>query len=105
MDVICTIVKRTLEILDPCDMKLRLNKLSFKNVYYGSVVSQQIILFNNSPVSSDYISILDDSMSECVNMSESLAVGYTKSRICGDKQRSPDLNSLFDVSPKKVCLM
>lgn len=72
-------------------------------MYYGSVITKKLILFNNSPIASDYMINIDKKMSECVNKSKSLAMALTN---CGAKKKdqdsTPGLDSIFKISPQKV---
>ena len=100
IDVRCTLVKRALEFLDPSDIKLQLDRISFGSMYYGSVASRKVILFNNSPMVSDYISVFDDKLSGYVNVNECLAMAeqYTMN----EQGTQFDLDLLVDISPNRV---
>lgn len=101
--VACSIVERRLEILDPHDSEKHINKLSFNRVYYGSMVTGKVILFNNSPVASDFIVTIDEKMSECVDKSKNLAIALTKFDSINENQAiAPCLDSVFKASPQKV---
>lgn len=101
----CTIVERVLEVIDPQAPGNQISKLSFDHVYYGSIVTKRIILFNNSPVASDFIITINEQMSECVNKSKNLAITLTKcDHVNEDQAITPSLDSIFAVTPKKVSI-
>ena len=97
----CTIVKRTLQILNAQGIEVK--QLSFENVYYGSIVSKKLVLYNNSPIATDFVISIDEKLSECVNMSKGLAMAVTKfesrKNILEPEQ---SVLSTFNVSPEKV---
>lgn len=103
VSVRCTIVERKLEVLD-LQEKEQIKRLCFDHVYYGSVVTKKLILSNNSPIASDFIIIIDEKMSECINKSKSLAMTFTKADSTErDPEKAPCLDSIFEIFPNKVC--
>lgn len=96
-------MKRVLQVLDPHDLEMHVKKVSLNPVYYGGVVSKKLLLYNNSPISSDFTIIMDKEMSECVNMNKSLALTFTKHELKRtNEEEAPCLDVLFEVSPNKV---
>ncbi len=83
-------MRRSMQILDPHNTSIQLSRLSFNNVYYGSVVSRKVILHNNSPICSDYICAVDENMSD---MNHSLVT-------C--TQKSKDTYAAFQFPPEQV---
>lgn len=101
MRIRCTIVKRALEVFDLQGKKVE--KLSFKSVYYGSICSKKLLLYNNSSIPTDFIVQIDEKMSECVNMSKGLAMAITKFESRKNiRESEPSINVVFNVEPKKV---
>ena len=101
VQVKCTIVKRTLEILDLQETEI--DKLSFGNVSYGSTVSKNLIIYNNSPIVTDFVIFIDKKLSECVNMSKGLAMTVTKFESKKSiREPEPSMDAVFNVSPHKV---
>lgn len=101
VQVKCTVVKRTLEILNLQDMEV--DKLSFSNVYYGSTISKKLIIYNNSPIVTDFVIFIDKNLSECVNMSKGLAMAVTKFESKKSvREQEPSMDAVFNVSPHKV---
>ena len=102
MNVKCTIVERKLEVLD-LQEKEHIKRLCFDHVYYGSVITKKLILSNESPIASDFIIVIDEKMSECINKSKSLAMAFTRSDSTEiNEEKAPSLDSIFEISPNKV---
>lgn len=101
----CSIVERTLDILDVQEPEKQINQLPFNHVYYGSVVTKKIVLFNNSPIPSDFVISIDEEMSECVNKGRNLAMALMRCEsINPEQETTPCLDSIFKVHPQKVSL-
>lgn len=99
----CTIVKRALEILDVQEPEKQINQLSFNHVYYGSVITKKVVLFNNSPIPSDFVISINEEMSECVNKGRNLAMALMRcDSIKEGQERTPRFDSIFKVHPQKV---
>ena len=102
----CAIIERALEVLDIQEPEKQINQLSFNQVYYGSVVTKKVVLFNNSPIASDFVINVDEKMSECVNKSQNLALALTKFDFNKDEQETaPCLESIFKIHPQNVSLI
>lgn len=96
----CTIIQRVLELLDSLDSNTHVEKVSLNHVYYGSVITKKLTLFNVSPVVTDFVVAIDKEMSESVNMGKSLAM--TLNCYEPSEKEVMCLDALFDVTPKKV---
>ncbi len=102
------LVTRRLQLLD-LDNSTALNKISFGDTYYDTVVSRKALLFNNSPVATQYVVVLDSNGvgSEAgVDMSEGLAMactsgglGQTKWKEQGD---APSQEAVVSLNPSQV---
>lgn len=102
VNVRCKIIERKLEVVD-LQEKEQIKRLCFDHVYYGSVITKKLILSNNSPIASDFIIVIDEKMSECINKSKSLALTFTKCDSTErDEENAPSLDSIFEISPNKV---
>ncbi len=91
--------------LDPCP----LDRVSFGPAYYGTVLSRKALLFNNSPVATDYLAVLDgqaEGSEHGVDKSEGLALACTAGGLGQSKWREqgypPSSESLVNVSPAQV---
>lgn len=91
-----------LEVIDPADNELSLNRVSFKNVYYGDTDTQKIVVFNNSPVNSNYLISLDPMKSHCITVGNSLAITIKRGELNKSTFELSDLKNLFQVSPSQV---
>lgn len=99
----CDIIERALEVFDVQEPEKQIKQLSFNQVYYDSVVTKKIVLFNNSPIASDFVISIDEKMSECVIKSQNLALALTKCDFIKEGQEAtPCLESLFKIHPQNV---
>lgn len=94
----CIIVQRTLEVVDITDNKSVINRLSFKNIYYGDTDIYRVILFNNSPVNSNYLISVNPKKSHSITVGGSLALTIRK----GILEKTSDLENMFEISPNQV---
>ena len=53
------ITTRQLKLLDPSDSSCSLERVVFGDVYYGTTVSRKVLLYNDSPVSTQYLAVLN----------------------------------------------
>jgi hypothetical protein len=102
----CSIIERLLKVFTVDDPEMQINKLSYDFVYYGSVATKKVILYNDSPVSSDFVITVDEKMSECVNKNKGLAVALTAYEIGGGNHGdiTSHLDSIFKIFPQKGTL-
>ena len=96
-------------MLDPSTSTCNLERLDFGNVYYDTVVSRNVLLFNNSPVSTQYIAVMNSNAEgsvEGMDVDDGLSVMCYKQgrRQEGCKEQSSALpgESLLQVIPTQV---
>lgn len=61
------VVTRKLEMLDLSNASCSLERVDFGNVYYGTTVRRDVLLFNNSPVSTHYLAMINSDVDESVD--------------------------------------
>lgn len=102
------LVTRELQLLDQ-NNSTALNKISFGDTYYDTVVSRNVLLFNNSPVATQYVAVLDSSGvggEAGVDMSEGLAMACTSGGLGQRKWReqgdAPGQETVLSLNPSQV---
>lgn len=87
-----------------------LERVAFGNVYYDTVVSRKVLLFNDSPVSTQYLAVIDSNADGCIdgmNVNEGLAMVCTDSgqhlRACQPQDNALPGETLVQVTPMQVC--
>ena len=103
------LVTRQLQLLDSANSTV-LNKISFSDTYYGTVVSRKALLYNNSPVATQYMAVLDRGGLGTVagiDMSEGLAMACTSGGLGQSKWREqgdpPEMETVVSLNPSQVC--
>ena len=84
-------------------------RVSFGNTYYGTTVCRKVLLYNNSPVATQYVAVLDSGgvgSESGVNTSEGLAMACTTGGL-GQRQwreqgDSPIADTIISVNPPQV---
>lgn len=86
-----------------------LHCISFGHAYYGMVVSRKALLFNDSPVTTDYLAVLDgqaEGSEHGVDQREGLALACTTGGLGQSRWReqghTPPTESLLSVTPPQV---
>lgn len=104
------IISPQLELLDPSNSSCNLDKVAFGNVYYNTTVSRSVLLFNNSPVSSRYLAVIDSNAEGTVdglNVNEGLAMVCTDGghhlKPCSPQDSAIPGETLVQVIPMQVC--
>ena len=102
---------RRLELLDPNnDPHSALQCVPFGHTYYGTVLTKQGILYNNSPVVTEFMAVLDSEgvggMVRGVDRREGLAMACTGGGLGQDQWReqgeAPSGEELITVTPMQV---
>ena len=97
---------RQLEILDPSQSSETLEKVAFGDVYYDTVKSRKVLLFNNCPVSTQYLAVINsdsESKIDGVDVDGGLtATGCSKGGQCRDFALPGQ--SLVQVLPMQVSI-
>ena len=91
-------MQRRLEVVCVDDYESVLDNVLFKDVYYGDADIQQVVIFNNSPITSNYLISLDAKKSCSITVSGSLALsikGNVHVKAC-------DFQNQFQISPSQV---
>lgn len=91
-----------LRLFDASDSSCNLERVAFGDVYYGTVVSRKVVLFNDSPVSTQYLAILNTNAAgavDGVDANQKLATMWTKSHKESNVQSG---QSLLQVVPMQV---
>lgn len=104
------IIPRQLEMLDPSNSLQSLKRVAFGNTYYGTSVSRKVLLYNNSPVSTQYLAVLNNNVDGSVDgmyVNEGLAMVCSKGGL-GQKAWREQGNALpgenlVQVIPMQVC--
>ncbi len=103
------LVTRQLQLLDTANSNI-LNKISFSDTYYGTVVSRKALLYNASPVATQYMAVLDRGglgSVAGVDMSEGLAMACTSGGLGQNKWReqgdAPEQETVVSLNPPQVC--
>ena len=104
------IQSRKLELLE-CHTHSSLAHIAFGHTYYGTVLTRKAMLFNNSPVGTEFLAVLDNQAvgsEHGVDMSENLARACTSGGLGQSKWReqgsSPTTESLINITPMQVCI-
>lgn len=102
------LTNRQLQLLD-LGSTFNLQRISFGDTYYETVVTRKALLFNNSPVVSHFIVLLDDSVQGNeggVDMSEGLAMACTSGGLGQTKWKEqgdvPSEESVISIFPSEV---
>ena len=103
------IQNRKLQLID-CHSHSAMEHIAFGHTYYGTVLGKKAILYNDSPVSTQFLAVLDsqaEGSEHGIDMSESLAMACTPGGLGQSKWReqgtSPYSESLIQVNPAQVC--
>lgn len=95
-----------LRLLDASDSSCHLERVAFGDVYYGTAVSRKVLLFNDSPVSTQYLAVLNTNAEGAVDgmdANEKLATLWSKSReVCKDQSNAQSGQTLLQVVPMQV---
>lgn len=104
------LVPHSLKLLDTGNSK-QVDKVAFGKIYYGHTIRRKFLLYNNSPATTDYIVLLDESAvgsEKGVDMSEGLSMACSSGGLAQRKWReqghSPNIDSLIQVSPSQVLI-
>ncbi|CAI8019089.1 Cilia- and flagella-associated protein 47 [Geodia barretti] len=100
---------RALRVLDPLSLS-SLPSLSFPPTYYDTTTSRQVILFNESPVSTDYLCLLDKrARGSGVGGAEGVAMALTEGGPGQERWReqgsTPPHESIISVLPSQGTLL
>ena len=98
------ITYRQLEMLDDSNSYHRLEKVAFGDVYYNTVKSRKVLLFNNCPVSTQYLAVINSDAEgkiDGVDVNGGLTCGSVGGDRCGDLAIPGE--SLVQVLPVQVC--
>lgn len=101
---------RRLELLDPNDLDSALQCVPFGHTYYGTVLTKRGILYNNSPVVTEFMAVMDSEgvggMVRGVDRREGLAMACTGGGLGQDQWReqgdAPSGEELITVTPMQV---
>ena len=95
-----------LRLLDPSDSSCCLERVAFGDVYYGTAVCRKVLLFNDSPVSTQYLAVLNTNAEGAVDgmdANQKLATIWSKSRkVCMDQSNVQSGETLLQVVPMQV---
>ncbi len=94
------VVQRELKVLNITNLTSILDKVVFKNIYYGNIDVQKVILFNDSPVSSHFAVVFDQEKSYCIHDQGSVAIAMTDHH---NTHQIKNLEHIFQVNPDHVC--
>lgn len=101
---------RQLELLDPSDPHSALQRVTFGHTYYDTVLIRKGTLYNNSPVETDFIAVLDSEAvggTQGVDKSEGLAMACTGGGLGQHRWReqgdAPSGETLINITPMQVC--
>lgn len=95
-----------LRLLHPSDSLCSLERVTFGDVYYGTAVSRKVLLFNDSPVSTQYLVVLNTNAEGAVDgmdANQKLATMWSKSqKVCTDQSNVQSGEALLQVVPMQV---
>ncbi len=95
-----------LRLLDASDSSCSLERVAFGDVYYGTAVSRKVLLFNDSPVSSQYLAILNTDAEGAVDgmdASKKLATIWSNTQeVCKEQSNAQSGQTLLQVVPMQV---
>ena len=98
----CNVVQRILDVMEITDNHSIVNKVVFKDIFYGNCDIQQILLFNNSPVYSNFMITFNSEKSHCISIGGSLAITMKTSQFQQSSHQIENLEHIFQVVPKQV---
>jgi len=103
------LITRQLQLLDPSNQSTELQIVSFGDTYYGAVVTRKVVLYNSSPVATQYMAVLDSGCAgseDGVNMSEGLAMACTSGGLGQNQWKeqgcAPSQSTIVAVNPTQV---
>lgn len=95
-----------LRLLDPSDSSYSLERVAFGNVYYGTTVSRKVLLCNDSPVSTQYLVVLNTNAEGAVDGLDAnlkLATVWSKSqKAYKDRTNVQSGETLLQIVPMQV---
>ena len=97
------ITYRQLEVLSDSNSYHRLEKVAFGDVYYSTVKSRKVLLFNNCPVSTKYLAVINSDAEgkiDGMDVNGGLTCGSVRGEQCEDLAVPGE--SLFQVLPMQV---
>lgn len=96
-----------LRLLDASDSSCSLERVAFGDVYYGTAMSRKVVLFNDSPVSTQYLAVLNINAEGAVDgmdASQKLAMIWSRSQKTSSKDQSnaQSAQTILQVAPMQV---
>ena len=102
------VVLPQLQLIDASN-SCSLDRVAFGNVYYDTVMSRRVLLFNNSPVSTQYLAVINsnaDGSVDGMNVNEGLAMVCTNGsqhlKACKPQHNALPGETLVEVIPMQV---
>lgn len=102
------VVTPKLQLMDASN-SCSLDRVAFGDVYYDTVVSRRVLLFNNSPVSTQYLAVINSNAEGSVdgmNVNEGLAMvcsnGGQYLKACKPQDNALPGETLVEVIPMQV---